>query len=161
MSFSNCDLWSLQKQYSQKLEKSYLNHKVKSASLVLSKIRFHRRYIQSRNFHKFFFSWKSVALKLWSLISPKAAFPKTKQSEIFEPKSEEHFTGAPENTFSRKVDTHLKLERQFFFENVSFSNCDLRYLQKHHSQKEQNLSYLSHEEKRTSLILLKILFYVR
>ena len=161
MSFSNCDLWSLQKQYSQKLEKSYLNHKVKSASLVLSKIRFHRRYIQSRNFHKFFFLEKVLLSNcdLWSL--QKRHSQKQNNQRYLSQNQKSTFTGAPENTFSRKVDTHLKLERQFFFENVSFSNCDLRYLQKHHSQKEQNLSYLSHEEKRTSLILLKILFYVR
>ena len=43
------------------------------------------------------------------------AFLRTKESELFEPKTEEHFTGAPENTFLWKVDTYLKLQQQSFF----------------------------------------------
>ena len=47
-----------------------------------------------------------IALKLRSLISPRATFPKTTESELFESK---HFTGSLENTFFCKVDTYLKL----------------------------------------------------
>ena len=62
---------------------------------------------------------------------------------------------------SGKVDTYIKLPSQIFLENVSFSNCDLWSLQKPHSPKQQNLSNLSHQEKSTSLVLLKIPFYIR
>ena len=45
--------------------------------------------------------------------------------------------------------------------NLLCSNCDLWSLQKRHSQKQQNLSYLSLEEKRLSLGRLKKPFYIR
>ena len=57
------------------------------------------------------------------------------------------------------------LKRKFvvkkFSKNLLCSICDLWSLQKQHSRKQQNLSYLSHNEKSTSLMLLKIPFYVR
>ena len=57
------------------------------------------------------------------------------------------------------------LKRKFmiknFFKNLLCSNCDLWCLQKRHSWKQQNLSYLSHKEKSTSMMLLKTRFYVR
>ena len=48
-----------------------------------------------------------------------------------------------------------------FFEKVSLSKYDLWPLQQRHSRKQQNLSYVSHKEKSTSLVLLKIPFYIR
>ena len=52
---------------------------------------------------------KSIVLKLSSSISPKPSFPKTTESELLAQSRKMHFTGAPENIFLRKVDTHLKL----------------------------------------------------
>ena len=46
------------------------------------------------------------------------------------------------------------------FEKVSLLNCDLWSVPKMHSQKQQNLGYFSQKEKNTSLMLLKIPFYV-
>ena len=48
-------------------------------------------------------------LKLWSLISAKSALPNKTESDLFESQRESHFTGAPENTFLRKVETNPKL----------------------------------------------------
>ena len=58
---------------------------------------------------------KAVFFNMWSLISPKGAFLKTKESELFQLKTKEHFTGASENTFLQMVDTYLKLQQQFSF----------------------------------------------
>ena len=44
------------------------------------------------------------------------------------------------------------------YEKVSLSNCDLWSCQNWHCIKQQNPSYLSHIEKSTSLLLLKIPF---
>ena len=49
---------------------------------------------------------KSIVIKLWPLISPKATFPKTTKSELFEPWGKTTFTGAAENAFLHKVDTY-------------------------------------------------------
>ena len=48
-----------------------------------------------------------------------------------------------------------------FFKKLLCSKCDIWSLQNHHSGKQQNLSYLSHKEKRFSLVLLRIPFYAR
>ena len=42
------------------------------------------------------------------------------------------------------------------FERVSFSNCDPESLENHRSRKQQNLSYISPNEKSISPLLLKI-----
>ena len=57
------------------------------------------------------------------------------------------------------------LKKQFmvkrFVKTLSGSKCNLWPLKKWHSRKQQNLSYLSHEEKSTSLVVLKITLYIR
>ena len=152
MLLSNYDLWSLQNQHSWKQQNLRdLSPKEKTTSLVLLKIYFYVRQEHMQNFQNRKNYGKGVVLKLYSLISLKPALVKTANSELFEPWRKKHFTGAPQNTFLCKVDAYLKLP--------SFWNCDLGSLQNQHSQKEQNQRYLSSNDKRTSLVLLKIPFY--
>ena len=49
---------------------------------------------------------------------------------------------------------------KYIFEKVSLLNCNLWSVPKMHSQKQKNLGYFSQKEKSTSLVLLKIPFYV-
>ena len=49
---------------------------------------------------------------------------------------------------------------KYLFEKASLLNSDLCSVSKRHSGKQQNLGYFSHKEKSTSLLLLKIHFYV-
>ena len=146
-------LWSsLQNQHSRKQQNLRdLSPKEKTTSLVLLKIYFYVRQEHIQNFQNRKNYGKGVVLKLYSLISLKPTFVKTADSELFEPWRKKHFTGPPQNTFLCKVDAYLKLPL--------FSNCDLGSLWNHHSQKEQNQRYLSPNDKRTSLVLLKIPFY--
>ena len=55
----------------------------------------------------------------------------------------------------------LKIPIEIFFEKVSFSNCHLWLLQNSNPQKQEILSYLSHKDKSTSLVLFKKPFYLR
>ena len=146
-------LWSsLQNQHSRKQQNLRdLSPKEETTSLVLLKIYFYVRQEHIQNFQNRKNYGKGVVLKLYSLISLKPTFVKTADSELFEPWRKKHFTGPPQNTFLCKVDAYLKLPL--------FSNCDLGSLWNHHSQKEQNQRYLSPNDKRTSLVLLKIPFY--
>ena len=59
----------------------------------------------------------------------------------------------------RSLEKKLMVKKRL--KNLLYSNCDLWSLQNRHSRKQQSLIYLSHEEKSTSLVLLKIPFYVR
>ena len=46
-------------------------------------------------------------------------------------------------------------KKKFMVKNLLCSKCDIWSLQNQHSGKQQNLSYLNHKEKNTSLVLLK------
>ena len=63
--------------------------------------------------------------------------------------------------FTKIKSLEKKLMVKKHLKNLLCSNCDLWSLQNRHSRKQQNLIYLSYKEKSTSLVLLKIPFYVR
>ena len=110
VSFSNCGPWSLQNQDSWKKTEPELyepqreNHftgALENTFLCKTDIYLKLQY----NLFE-----KAVFFNMWSLISPKAVFLKTKESELFQLKTKEHFTGASETTFLQMVDTYLKLQ---------------------------------------------------
>ena len=165
MSFSKCDLLSLQKPQSPKKQNlSNLRHKEKSTLLVLFKRTFYvRQKTHTSNFNtKFFFKrplFKTVIFDLFkSGISENS---RIRVNWAIKKKALQWCSWKYLFT-SGKVDTYLKLPSQIFFEKkLPFSNCDIWYLHKQNSQKQQILSYLSHKEKSTSMMLLKIPSYIR